>query len=125
MRPLILLLYVIDLYARDGKRPQTLEAAAERKSDLMFGNQTFIRLQYQAELRQLRKQLERGGGKRPYDRIVLLSYRPGLEEPGPEKSFELSNRALAQRWKAGFLDMQHSAHASQTGGIFVVRRTGS
>jgi hypothetical protein len=41
-----LLRYVIDLYARDGTRPDTLEAAAERKNDLLFGNQTFIRLQY-------------------------------------------------------------------------------
>jgi NTE family protein len=37
-----LLLYVVDLYARDGARPNSLEAAAERKNDLMFGNQTAI-----------------------------------------------------------------------------------
>jgi NTE family protein len=118
-----LLLYVIDLYARDGVRPQSLEEAVERKSDLMFGNQTFIRLRCHVEMRQLRKQLKAGRLAGTGDRIVLLSYRPGMEEPGPEKSFELSNSALALRWKAGFLDMQHSDHNRQTGGIIVVRRT--
>jgi NTE family protein len=29
-------LYVIDLYARDGERPNSFEAAAERKNDLLF-----------------------------------------------------------------------------------------
>src|SRR5215208_5915402 len=53
-----LVLYVVDLYARDGPRPDSLEAAAERKNDLLFGNQTFIRLKYCAALRKLRKQLE-------------------------------------------------------------------
>ena len=33
-----LLLYVIDLYARDGDRPDSYEAASERKNDLLFGN---------------------------------------------------------------------------------------
>ena len=119
-----LLVYVIDLYARDGARPGTLEAAAERKNDLLFGNQTCIRLQYCAELRKLRKQLESRSGESAGDKIVLLSYRPGSEEPGPEKSFELSAAALGQRWKAGFLDMQYSSQVRQTGDIVVVRRPG-
>jgi NTE family protein len=117
-----LLLYVVDLYARDGLRPHSLEAAAERKNDLLFGNQTFIRLKYCIERRRLQQQL---AGIRPEglsDKIVLLSYRPGMEEPGPEKSFELSATALAQRWNAGFLDMQHSEHALADGGILAVRR---
>jgi NTE family protein len=118
-----LVIYVIDLYARDGMRPQSLEAAVERKNDLMFGNQTFIRLRCHAEMREMRRQLKSGSSVQTGDRIVLLSYRPGMEEPGPEKSFELSNSALAQRWKAGFLDMQHSDHNRQTGDIIVVRRT--
>src|SRR3954454_123535 len=82
-----LLLYVLDLYARDGERPNSLEAAAERKNDLLFGNQTFIRLGYCAELRRLRRQLA-GKADNVGERIVLLSYRPGMEEAGPEKSFE-------------------------------------
>ena len=118
-----LLLYVLDLYARDGSRPHSLEAAAERKNDLLFGNQTFIRLKYCAELRKLRKELFGKRSEGSGDRIVLLSYRPGMEEPGPEKSFELSATALAQRWIAGFKDMQHSEHAGQTGNITFVRRS--
>jgi NTE family protein len=117
-----LLLYVIDLYARDGTRPQSLEAAVERKNDLLFGNQTYIRLKYLAELRKLRTQLTRRSPGNCGDRIVLLSYRPGWEEPGPEKTFELSRRALAQRWNAGILDMEHAARVSQGGTIAVVRR---
>jgi NTE family protein len=78
-----LLLYVVDLYARDGERPNSLEAAAERKNDLLFGNQTLVRLKYCAELRKLRR---KPGAVDSRDRIVVLSYRPGREEPGPEKS---------------------------------------
>jgi len=118
-----LMLFVLDLYARDGARPDSLEAAAERKNDLLFGNQTFIRLQYCNELRQLRRQLAgKAGSSR--DRIVLLSYRPGMEEPGPEKSFELSPTAFAQRWRAGLADMRYAecASASASGDVMVVRR---
>lgn len=38
-------LYVVDLFARDGALPASLERAAERKTDLMFANQTYLRLQ--------------------------------------------------------------------------------
>ena len=117
-------LFVLDLYARDGKRPNSLEASAERKNDLLFGNQTFIRLRYCAELRRLRQQLA-GKAEGPADQIVLLSYRPGLEEPGPEKSFDLSPTAFAQRWNAGLADMRHAEHATGSGGITVVRRPDS
>ena len=114
-------LFVLDLYARDGRRPNSLEAAAERKNDLLFGNQTFIRLTCCAELRRLRRQLA-GKAQGRGDRIVLLSYRPGLEEPGPEKSFDLSPAAFAQRWNAGLADMRHAERATGSGGIIVVRR---
>jgi NTE family protein len=113
-----LLLYVIDLYARDGERPNSLEAAAERKNDLLFGNQTLVRLEYCAELRKLRKK----SGSRPSDKILVLSYRPGLEEPGPEKSFDLSSDALSQRWIAGFLDMEYATQLGRDREITLVRR---
>ena len=119
-----LLLYVVDLYARDGARPGSLEAAAERKNDLLFGNQTFIRLQYCAELRELRKTIAKPQSEQAHDEIVLLSYRPGLEEAGPEKSFEFSASAIAQRWKAGLLDMECAMASDQPQGrIKVVRRS--
>jgi NTE family protein len=113
-----LLLYVIDLYARDGQRPNSLGAAAERKNDLLFGNQTVLRLKYCAELRKQRK--KHGSDSR--DRIVVLSYRPGLEEAGPEKSFDLSAEALAQRWFAGLLDMEHAEHFYEDCELALIRR---
>ena len=116
-----LLLYIVDLYARDGKRPNTLEAASERKNDLLFGNQTYIRLNYCLELSRLRRKLN-GGDDEPHEKVVLLSYRPGLEEPGPEKSFEMSAGALAQRWRAGVLDMEYSEKARPNGEVVFVRR---
>ena len=118
--PGALRLYVIDLFARDGKVPDGLEAAAERKSDLTFGNQTFQRLGPALEARQLRAELQ-GLGRD--DQIYLLSYRPGREEAGPEKSFDLSEAAMAQRWRAGVLDMRHAASlAPPRNGICSVRR---
>ncbi|UQR61343.1 patatin-like phospholipase family protein [Bradyrhizobium sp. C-145] len=104
--PASLRLYVVDLFARDGQVPDGFEAAAERKSDLPYGNQTFQRLGHALEARQLRAELQSLDHN---DRVYLLSYRPGREEAGPEKSFDLSEAAMAQRWRAGFLDMQHAA----------------
>jgi NTE family protein len=116
-----LLLFVVDLYARDGARPDSLEAAAERKNDLLFGNQTLLRLRYCAEIRNLRRRLENNKTALA-DRIVLLSYRPGSEEPGPEKSFELSASALAQRWNAGLADMRYAQQLQANDGITAIRR---
>jgi len=112
-------LYIIDLFARDGQAPNGIEAAAERKSDLTFSNQTFYRLRHALEARQLRAELQ---DLAQDDQIYLLSYRPGLEEAGPEKSFDLSETAMAQRWRAGFLDMQATGTAHAQGGIHRVRR---
>lgn len=45
------------------------------------------------------------------------------EEAGPVKTFDLSRTAMAQRWRAGRLDMQQAGQAGTTkGGIRVVRR---
>jgi NTE family protein len=115
-----LLLYIIDLYARDGGWPTSLEGALERKNDLLFGNQTVLRLKYCIKLRKARAELEGIAHRR--DRIVLLSYRPGMEEPGPEKSFELSPAALAQRWKAGVLDMDYGMDLKCDDDFLAVRR---
>jgi NTE family protein len=118
--PSPLRLYVIDLFARDSAVPNGLEAAAERKNDLLFGNQTYYRLRHALNTRQLRGQLE---GIVRDDLIYLISYRPGSEEAGPEKSFDLSRAAMNQRWRAGFLDMQRAASTDKRpDGIHVVRR---
>jgi NTE family protein len=68
-------------------------------------------------------ELEGGTQSGPRDKIVLLSYRPGAEEPGPEKSFELSSAALAQRWNVGMLDMEYAIGLNSTDEFVVVRRT--
>ncbi|HET7889004.1 MAG TPA: patatin-like phospholipase family protein [Bradyrhizobium sp.] len=114
-------LYVVDLYPRDGERPRSLEAALERKNDLLFANQTFIRLSYLARARAAERQSN--GSDVPQEEIFLLSYRPGIEEPGPEKSFELSAMSFAQRWQAGRLDMEHALALPACAGISIVRRS--
>jgi len=113
--------FVIDLYARDGDRPNSLESAAERKNDLLFGNQTFLRLKDKMRLRALRNKI---AGAEKGDEIYLLSYRSGSFEPGPEKSFNFSKEAVADRWNAGLLDMQYafSGMALEVEGIKLVRR---
>lgn len=113
-------LYVVDLFARDDGVPDGLEAAAERKSDLIFGNQTYPRLRHASEARWLRAELQ---GLVHEDQIYLLNYRPGQEEAGPEKSFDLSDIAMAQRWRAGRLDMEHALSlACDCNSICSVRR---
>jgi NTE family protein len=116
-------LFIVDLFARDGKRPRTLMAAAERKSDLMFGNQTVLRLRDQIELRALRRQL---GQIDPQfaDQIYLLSYRAGPEEPGSEKSYNFSLDGRATRWRAGRDDMTFAllSEATEASGVTIVRR---
>ena len=77
------------------------------------------------EIRKLRRQSsDKVPGSRS-DRIFLLSYRPGPEEAGPEKSFDLSPIALAQRWKAGMLDFEHASDSHAADEIIAVRRTGA
>jgi NTE family protein len=85
--------FVIDLFARDGERPRSLEDALARKNDLLFGNQTMQRLRL----------LPAAGQVGP---IVYLSYRPSDEEAGPEKTFDLSRATISGRWNAGAADME-------------------
>jgi NTE family protein len=115
-------LFVIDLFARDGPLPGSLEAAAERKTDLMFGNQTFLRLQPHLALRALRRQSVYD--EQP-DRVTCLSYRSGTAEPGPEKSFNFSYDGLARRWQEGLLDARHALvlRQNQQQPLLVVRRS--
>jgi NTE family protein len=116
--------FVIDLFARDGMRPRTLQAAMERKSDLIFGNQTWQRLDAFRRERQLRAQIAAlaaklqteapGQSKRdvaglapPADNlnVLHLSYRSQCDEAGPEKAFDLSTGTIKRRWREGALDM--------------------
>jgi NTE family protein len=89
------LVFVIDLFARDGMRPRSLEDALARKNDLLFGNQTVRRLEACLE----------AGRIGP---TIYLSYRPSGEEAGPEKTFDLSRATIAGRWTAGADDMRYA-----------------
>jgi NTE family protein len=107
-------LFLADLFARDGPSPNSLAMAAERKNDLMFGNQTHLRLQ--AALRDPRLAALS---------VYLLSYRGEAPEAGAEKPYDYSPDAIAQRWQAGLADMKAALakHAmSKGGGLHIIRR---
>jgi NTE family protein len=105
---------VVDLYARDGGRPMGLESALARKNDLLFGNQTYLRLEAWQRERQLREEVarlrDRGTARkgRRGTRVFYLSYRAPPEEAGPEKAFDLSRSTIETRWRAGLLDMEEA-----------------
>jgi NTE family protein len=88
-----LVCFIVDLYARDGKRPSTLEMAFARRSDLSFANQTWQRLQDYCRWAPKRNQ-----------RLLYLSYRPSDDDAGPQNSFDYSPRSVMTRWKAGEAD---------------------
>jgi NTE family protein len=92
------IIFVVDLFARDGRRPTGLESAMARKNSLLFGNQTFYRLEAYRRL-WLRHAV---GGPPPC--IVYLSYLPVGEEAGAEMPFDFSRASAQDRWRAGLLD---------------------
>jgi NTE family protein len=114
------LCFAVELFARRGKRPHTLAAAAARAGDLAFGNQTRRLLEGREREHRLRGLIARlpprlrddpdlapllaeGRGERTT--ILCLSYRAALDEAGLGKAFDFSRRTLAERWKAGKQDM--------------------
>ena len=77
----IFTLFVLDLFSRDGDRPRSMEAAAKRKNDLMFGNQTFLRLKDKLEIRALKRRLS-GLPQEIADQVFLLvARRPARARP--------------------------------------------
>jgi NTE family protein len=113
--------FVVDLFARDGDRPIGLESALARSQDLLFGNQTYMRLQAHRRETELREQLATVVERLPADireslgqllprrgrlrAILYLSYRAPAEEAGPQKMFDLSRATVRDRWQSGALDM--------------------
>jgi NTE family protein len=110
-----LICFVVDLYARDGCRPDSLEAAFARRSDLLFGNQTWQRLErYRSDVAR-----QSGAGKQER-RIFYLSYRAPSNEAGPEKIFDYSPRSIMQRWRQGAEDAAAAVgklQSSQNGAV--------
>jgi NTE family protein len=112
---------VVDLFARDGSRPTSLETALARKTDLTFANQTVLRLQSF-----LRGRTAAGAAAHTAPPIFYLSYRAVPDEAGSEKMFDLSRRTAETRWRMGRLDMQEALKRisgnAATGGLHVIRR---
>jgi len=112
---------VADLFARDGRRPRGLEEALERKNALLFGNQTYSRLEL------YRKQWRRTG--QPAPAVLYLSYRPVEHEAGPEAPFDFSRASAEDRWREGRLDAVEAVAALRAspppGDVTVIRRKAS
>ena len=117
-----LLCFVLDLYARKGGRPLSLEAAVTRRRDLLFANQSRKALEAQQREHRLRAMVGRlaaylpskvrndpevasilEGSERAVT-VLSLSYRAPADETA-EKPFDFSRATLTDRWRAGELDM--------------------
>ena len=91
--------FILDLFARDGRRPTGLESALARKNALVFGNQTWGRLEA------YRRYWDRlPSSSRPP--VFYLSYFPVKGEAGPEMPYDFSLSSAQNRWSAGRLDME-------------------
>jgi NTE family protein len=125
-----MLCFVVELFARQGSRPHTLPATANRAVDLAFGNQTRRILegrQREYRLRGLIGQLaERlpaevredpevaavlAEGRTDRTTVVTIAYRAGPDEAGLFKLFDFSRATLADRWDAGEAAMCDAAAA--------------
>jgi NTE family protein len=142
--------FVVDLFSAEGDRPASVEQAAARRWDLLFGNQSRQRLRNVEREFQLRwalgllaralgsdtpqcpevtSQLSRIANEMQRTVTLLhLSYRAPAHQAGPEKAFDFSRASLAERWEAGFLDMEKavtvatdSSTAQPRGGICIHR----
>jgi hypothetical protein len=116
-----LTMFVIDLYPREGPRPTDVGSALSRKTDLLFANQTYLRLDaYRRELL-LRKEIARlphQSEPGSQSAIILLSYHPTADEAGSERPFDLSRDSAQQRWCSGESDMREALErmvAAQSG----------
>jgi len=94
---------IVDLFARDGARPTGLESALARKNAILFGNQTWYRLD--AYRRFWQRRAHTGS---PQPSILYLSYLPVEAEAGPEAAFDFSRASAHDRWGAGLLDGQEA-----------------
>jgi NTE family protein len=91
------IVFIADLFSRQGGRPATLLEALARKNDLLFGNQTLTRLEAYQRLRAAADAAPRS--------VYYLCYRAPRYEAGPEKEFDFSPQTIAERWQSGRLDM--------------------
>jgi NTE family protein len=92
------LVLVVDLFDRRGERPTGLESALARKNALLFGNQTYARLDL------YRKLWKRHCTVHPS--VLYMSYQPFKGEAGAEMPFDFSHASAEQRWRTGVRDAQ-------------------
>ncbi len=115
-----LVCFIVELFARQGSRPHTLAASANRAVDLVFGNQTRRSLEAREREYRLRGLIGKLAGhlteesrekdevaaileEGRTDRITVatIAYRGGTDEAGFLKLFDFSKATLADRWRAG------------------------
>jgi NTE family protein len=109
------IIFVLDLFARDGGRPRSLAAAVARKNELMFSNQTLRLLEFWGTLNDTAQSSKR---------VMYLSYRASGDEADAEKLFDLSAMTAADRWAAGARDMQaalQSVRSNRSDRLIIVR----
>ncbi|QDL96339.1 hypothetical protein [Rhodopseudomonas palustris] len=75
---------MLDLYARDDRAPATLEAALERKNDLLFGNQTYLRLKDKIRIRSLERSTNGPAAREDETVLSELPRRTGRAGAGEE-----------------------------------------
>jgi NTE family protein len=106
-----LTVFVLDLFARDGARPASLEDALLRKNDLTFANQTWQRLEAYCRERELSRRLgeaQGGTGRVEPASVFLLSYRPDPADAITDKMYDYSPHSIEARWQAGCADMEEA-----------------
>lgn len=90
--------FAVDLFERRGERPHSLLAAANRRQEILFGNQTCRRLELYRRLHEAR------GGKAGRHLLLLLSCAAETAEKGV-RAMDYSERSITRRWEAGAADM--------------------
>jgi NTE family protein len=117
------LCFVIDLFDRNGEQASSFDAALLRQYELIFANQCQREIDAQRQICELRRLISCVSALLPpkirYSRkvapilkqgcdraiaLLQLTYRPSARE-GPAKAFDFSRVSLAERWRAGALDM--------------------
>lgn len=106
---------VADLFARRGKPPHSLAAAAERANDLKYAMQTHVRLAGLVRERRLAAALPQESGSQVTDVIIVDHHEP--DEPSRmEKVFDFSRATLRRRWQGGRDAAQAALHCISVNG---------
>ena len=118
--------FVVELFARAGRRPRRFGAAMARAADLAFGNQTQRILEGRQREHRLRGLVGQLAARLPEAvraepgiaallaelaegapmTLLRIGYHAALDEAGPGKFFDFSPATLADRWAAGEAGMQ-------------------